>query len=904
MRHILYGILLLLSTQFTIAQSTNYSKVKINLLTTPISEVAALGLEVDHGIFAKDRHLINDYSETEIALLQANGIDYEILIEDVKAWYQAGQHRDHKHDHPHIDAHPQRKSAQDCNTTGTITYESYITPENYEPGSMAGYLTYSELLETLDQMQALYPNLITAKQPIGDYLTEEGRPIYWLTISDNPNEVEGEPEILYDALHHAREPNSLSQLIFYMWYLLENYATNDEIKYLVDNTQMYFIPCVNPDGYIYNETTDPNGGGLWRKNRWVNPANNNSTGVDLNRNYGFGWGYDNSGSSPNTNSDTYRGTEAFSEVETRAVRDFCIERNIQIALNFHTYGNLFTHPWGYNDDATDDDDVFQAFGEVMTRDNNAGIGTAIETVGYTVNGDSDDWMYGDEESKPKIFAVTPEVGPENYGFWPPESEIDNINKSNLLQNITAAHLLLNYAEVEGSGGSLLTEATGLLPIDLKKYGLATGDLTISVTAASSNLSVDFAPQTVNLGHLETYNLPVNYTIEPSGMSVVEEVEFLVEIDNGTWTKTETIRKDYIDGFFTPAFEDNIDNTENWEVNNGTWTTTESTFYSAPTSMTDSPTGEYNANQNSTIATVNNINLTNSTTALLRFQARWAIETGYDYVQVMACTNGTNCTPLCGKYTKVGSQYQDEGQPVYDGFQAEWILEEIDLSDYLGEDISIRFRLISDGYVEEDGFYFDDIILETIEDTPIECLTITNIDTLSTDLEAAEFTWDAFVDAEAYEFRYKKETEPASDWTILSITTNTILIEDLSICENYEAQVKSICGVNESDYSDSFTFKTDCPETSLSAIGIQNLEIYPNPFNEAFTVELSTLPTTSRMNLTVLNQLGQTVQSQKIDINAIGKQSINISLPTAPKGIYFLKISDETGQAYYHKIVRL
>ena len=42
------------------------------------------------------------------------------------------------------------------------------------------------------------------------------------------------------------------------------------------------------------------------------------------------------------------------------------------------------------------------------------MGTGIETVGYTVNGEADDWFYGQEG----IFAYTPEVGNSNDGFWP------------------------------------------------------------------------------------------------------------------------------------------------------------------------------------------------------------------------------------------------------------------------------------------------------------------------------------------------------------------------------------------------------------------------------------------------------------------------------------------------------
>ena len=130
---------------------------------------------------------------------------------------------------------------------------------------MGGYLTYSEMLSELDDMAQQYPNLITVKTPIHNFLTHENRPIYHVKISDNPNSNESEANVLYTAIHHAREPMSLMENIFFMWYLLENYNTNLEVKYLVDNNQMFFVPCINPDGYIYNEITDPNGGGMWRK---------------------------------------------------------------------------------------------------------------------------------------------------------------------------------------------------------------------------------------------------------------------------------------------------------------------------------------------------------------------------------------------------------------------------------------------------------------------------------------------------------------------------------------------------------------------------------------------------------------------------------------------------------------
>ncbi len=118
------------------------------------------------------------------------------------------------------------------------------------------------MYQILDSMALLYPNLITVKQAISPINSIQGRPIYYVKISDNPNVDEPEPEVLYTALHHSREPASLSQLIFFMWYLLENHSTDPDVQFLVNNTELYFIPCVNPDGYEYNKTTNP----IWRWN--------------------------------------------------------------------------------------------------------------------------------------------------------------------------------------------------------------------------------------------------------------------------------------------------------------------------------------------------------------------------------------------------------------------------------------------------------------------------------------------------------------------------------------------------------------------------------------------------------------------------------------------------------------
>ena len=109
-----------------------------------------------------------------------------------------------------------------------------------------------------------------------------------------------------------------------------------------------------------------------------------------------------------------------------------------------------------------------------------------------------------------------------------------------------------------------------------------------------------------------------------------------------------------------------------------------------------------------------IDLNNAVAATLSFYGKWEIEAGYDYVQLEISTNGgSSWIPQCGKYTKTGSSNQATGEPLYDGFQSNWVKEEINLSDYLGQNIMARFTIIADGGVREDGFYYDDFEINVI-----------------------------------------------------------------------------------------------------------------------------------------------------------------------------------------------
>ena len=73
--------------------------------------------------------------------------------------------------------------------------------------------------------------------------------------------------------HHAREVITYTSLIYYVEWLCINYNKNKIAKHILDTKDLWIIPCLNPDGLVYNQKIAPNGGGLFRKNRRVTTNN-------------------------------------------------------------------------------------------------------------------------------------------------------------------------------------------------------------------------------------------------------------------------------------------------------------------------------------------------------------------------------------------------------------------------------------------------------------------------------------------------------------------------------------------------------------------------------------------------------------------------------------------------------
>lgn len=276
----------------------------------------------------------------------------------------------------------------------SIESENFSGSEDRDIFSQGGvngaYHSYLELEHDLFLLEHLYPQLAKV-EIIGN--SHEQRHIYAIKISDHVLQQENEAQIIFLGCHHAREWISVEVPYLLGKYLLENYQSDSDIKKLVNQSEVWIIPMVNPDGLVYSIYFYR----YWRKNRRNN--NDGTYGVDLNRNYGYKWGNDNIGSSPDPFSSLYRGPYAFSEPETKAIRDFMTGKNFKALVSYHNYSQIIIYPWGYTNKPSHLDNLMHCLSEKMSNliqgvnGNVYGYSQAGDSL-YLTNGDTTDWSLG------------------------------------------------------------------------------------------------------------------------------------------------------------------------------------------------------------------------------------------------------------------------------------------------------------------------------------------------------------------------------------------------------------------------------------------------------------------------------------------------------------------------------
>ncbi|MBP2327489.1 hypothetical protein JOF56_007874 [Kibdelosporangium banguiense] len=321
-----------------------------------------------------------------------------------------------------------------------------------------GYHTVTAHENHLTSVAAAYPAL-TQVFDIGDSWRKTrgqgGHDIWAICITKkkagdcalNPNSAK--PRFALIAQIHARELATGELAWKWIDHVTKGYGTDAEVTSILDTTELWVVPIVNPDG-VDIAASGGNQPLMQRKN-----ANNTgascstpSYGIDLNRNSSFKWG----GAGTSRCGETYQGTGAASEPETKALEtwfkqlfpdqrgpgdnDVAPVTTKGVMITAHSYGNLIMPPWGWTWNANPNAAGLAALGNKMKAFNGYTVVAEGDTTGTT-----DDFTYGNLG----IASYTFELGSGSGscgGFFPQYSCMDSLfwpkNKGALLTAAKAA----------------------------------------------------------------------------------------------------------------------------------------------------------------------------------------------------------------------------------------------------------------------------------------------------------------------------------------------------------------------------------------------------------------------------------------------------------------------------------
>ncbi len=862
MKKIVMFLLVILSANFiSIAQNVEtekYSQVRITIKSeSDIKQIESAGLFLDHGINKPGQYFETWLSETEIELLTNSGIPFEVTIDDWNKYYSDRQQRNE------VSSDIRPIEGFD------ITHSIY--------GSMSGLMKWEEAIAKLDSMANEYPTLVSTKFSIGN--SYENRPMWTIRVTKNPEGATGRPEIWYNGVTHAREPMGMMNVYYYLYWLLENYNVDPIATYILNNREIYFTPFINPDGYVYNQTTNPNGGGMWRKNR-------RGQGTDLNRNFGTYnfWNSSNGGSSTSSSSDTYRGTSPFSEPETQNFKNFVNSRNFKAMLDYHTYGNYLIKPYAWCDPTpTPDNDVFNEFGNDIVADNNYNFGTPYQTVGYFVRGGDLDWIYSNDTTghSNHIFGMTPEVG--TSGFYATQAEIIPYSKVCLFMNKYMA--LVSGPYVASHSAKLNKQIytpgeAGTFKVVFRNKGLASANnIKLEWTTSTELLTIplqvvtqpSMAPRTsdsvtfnFSISSLasDNYVLPTNLKIKIDDTLIVYNQNYNILIGNG----------------YT-VFNDNAEEgMSNWTAS-GTWGSVSTQYHSPSHSFTDSPTGDYLANANNTLTMTVPIDASTMPALYLNFWHRYDTEATYDFCHVEVSDNN-------------GVSWQEIG--TYDGLMSTWSQVQFDLSDYLNnsEYIKVRFRLTSDGYIQEDGWYIDDIKLIGYNEAAVP-VELTNF-TANASSNGVVLNWSTATELNNSGFEVQRalvsKNKNTSYTSVGFVKGNGTTTEkrNYNFVDNNPVEGKMLYRLKQLDFNGSSTLSKPVEVTFIGIIDYALEQNYPNPFNPATQINYS-VPEAGNVTIKVFNILGKEVATIVNGFTEAGKHKVEFSGSQFGSGIYFYTI---------------
>ncbi len=679
----------IVSALFTVQSS--YAQNGYSLVRIPIGGIHSmqqlidLGVDDDHGIRKVDGHyecIISDHAKAQ--LIKKN-IELETIVSDMESFYEARLKTDY------------------ARFIKQMNQGALLAPKNFVGGTMGGYYTLEEIYQQISRIAEFAGDFFLKADTIG--LSHEMRPIIaWKFGKDHSAK---KPRTLLTSLHHSREPGGATTLLYFLWDLIEKAKANDsEAQYLLTERTLIIVPCVNPDGYAFNQRQRPEGGGLWRKNRKDNGGS--SFGVDLNRNYGpeSFWDANNGGSSTDPNNDTYRGETPFSEPETQALRNLIDTYAFGCILNYHTYSNLLIYPYAALSQETKDSATFRGFSADATRFNAYSAGRDLETVGYTTRGNSDDWAYHEHDA----LAFTPEVGAITDGFWPSPLRIIPHAQENLHMNYQAvwssgSNLCIRLAEVKIDTLPNQNPSSGLLEIDIQNIGRLNLEEESFVQVKSLREDIKLIDSIISIPNIASgerikrylaYKVMDNYRNgDPARFTVSRIQHGITRVD----TAILSLYHPTVFQIFTKASDTNAFIRDSWAA---------TTLPGGDIMLEDSPGRQYEPEFNNYAEYSIDIDLSEFRHASLQFETRWNIEPFGDFGIVQISTDqGINWSFLRTSRMVKGSGLQGGKQEAigfgFQGNMPEWEFQKADLSPYLKDKVRFRFGMLSDRGAEFDGF---------------------------------------------------------------------------------------------------------------------------------------------------------------------------------------------------------
>jgi len=340
---------------------------------------------------AVDIEVSEEYFLTLSSLLEADGIEFKVQIDDVQKLIEG-----------------------ELETVGARRYGGSWHNQ---------YHNLNEIRLKLAQVQSSYGHM-TEKITLGR--SYENREMIAIKIRGKISY--NKPVFFIECGIHAREWVSPATCMFIIDEMTQKYGKDSSVTALLNKMDFIILPVLNVDGYDYTWRYPRNSNyRMWRKNRRNNEGSG-CYGVDLNRNWGYAWG--GTGASRNPCASTYRGSRPFSEVETVNVRNFLKDLDDQGKLkgfiDFHAYSQMWFIPWGYKSDPSIDYEEQMRVAKVAANAVEGKHGTKFQygssaAILYPAAGGSEDWTYGSLGVKYSFSVELRDTG--RYGFLLPPDQI-------------------------------------------------------------------------------------------------------------------------------------------------------------------------------------------------------------------------------------------------------------------------------------------------------------------------------------------------------------------------------------------------------------------------------------------------------------------------------------------------